>query len=107
MHPDPVGGHLIGTPFVGKQQCLCPFAFLGAVFPLVDDVMEFFFFFFRERYPIFLFWHSSPRLLVPMPAIIELFIPQLQSCINTSRLATMKMWISEYTGIIGRLTGTA
>jgi hypothetical protein len=40
MHPDPVGGRLIGIPFGGKQQCLRPFTFLGAVFPLVDDFME-------------------------------------------------------------------
>jgi hypothetical protein len=53
MHPNPVGDYLIGIPFVGKQQCLRPFAFLGAVFPLVDNFMKHFLFIFRERYPVF------------------------------------------------------
>jgi hypothetical protein len=54
MYPCPAGGSLIGIPFIGEQQCLCPFAFLGAVFPIVDNFMEYLFFIFRERYPVFL-----------------------------------------------------
>jgi hypothetical protein len=53
VHPCPVSGYLIGIPFTGEQQGLRPFAFLGAVFPLVDNFMKRFLFIFRERYPVF------------------------------------------------------
>jgi hypothetical protein len=59
-HPCPVSGYIIGMPFVGGQQGLCPFTFLGAMFPLVDDFMEYLFFIFRERHTVFLLWHRFP-----------------------------------------------
>jgi hypothetical protein len=70
VHPYPVSGHIIGIPFFGEQQGLCSFTFLGAVFPLVDDFMEYLFFVFRERHPVFLLWHI-PSLLVPLLVSIK------------------------------------
>jgi hypothetical protein len=54
MHPDPVRYHFIGISFMGKEQCLCPFAFLGPLFSPVHDVMKQFFFILRQRYFVFL-----------------------------------------------------
>jgi hypothetical protein len=56
VHPCPVGGHLIGIPSISEQQCLCPFAFLGAVFPFVDNFVQRLLFIFGERYLVFLLW---------------------------------------------------
>jgi hypothetical protein len=70
VHPYPVSGYIIGIPFIGEQQGLCPFTFLGAVFPLVDNFMEYLFFVFRECYPVFLLRHI-PSSLVSMPTSIK------------------------------------
>jgi hypothetical protein len=53
VHPCPASGYLIGISFIGEQQGLCPFAFLSAVFPFVDNFTEYLFFVFRECYPVF------------------------------------------------------
>jgi hypothetical protein len=54
MHACPFRYCFIGIPFVGKELRLSPLAFLGPMFPLIDDVMKELFLILCHRYPVYL-----------------------------------------------------
>jgi hypothetical protein len=54
MHAHPLRYLFVGAAFIGKEQCLCPFPFLGPMFSPVDNVAKKIFFILGQRYLVFL-----------------------------------------------------